>query len=64
MWWKRRPVGRLAAPPRREGDRAAWSALAVAVALGLLYPLLGASMVVALLVDVLVPRHWHERYGL
>ena len=64
MWWKRRPVGRLAAPPRRAGDRAAWSALAVAVALGLLFPLLGASMVVALLVDVLVPHHWHERYGL
>ena len=64
MWWKRRPVGRLAAPPRRAGDRAAWGALAVAVALGLLYPLLGASMVVALLVDVLVPHHWHERYGL
>lgn len=64
MWWRRRPVGRLAAPPRRQGDRAAWSAIAVAVALGLVYPLLGASMVVALLVDALVPRQWHERYGL
>lgn len=64
MWWKRRPRGRLAAPPRRDGDRAAGSAIAVAIFLGLLYPLLGASMLLALLVDALVPRRWHERFGL
>lgn len=64
MWWKRRPHGRLAAPPRRNGDRVALSALAVAALLGLLYPLLGASMLVACLVDTLVPRRWHERFGL
>lgn len=64
MWWKRRPQGRLAAPPRRPGDRAALSAIAVAALLGLLYPLLGASMLVALLIDALVPRRWHERFGL
>jgi uncharacterized iron-regulated membrane protein len=64
MWWKRRPAGRLAAPPRRSADRAAAGALAVAIALGILYPLLGASMLVALLVDTLVPARWHERFGL
>ena len=64
MWWKRRPRGRLAAPPRRQGDRAAFGAIAVAVLLGLLYPLLGASMLVALLVDAVVPQRWHERFGL
>ncbi|MBX3607362.1 MAG: PepSY domain-containing protein [Piscinibacter sp.] len=64
MWWKRRPRGRLAAPPRRRGDRAAAGAIAVAVLLGLLYPLLGASMLAALLVDRIVPPHWHERFGL
>jgi uncharacterized iron-regulated membrane protein len=64
MWWKRRPRGRLAAPPRRPGDRAAFGALAVAVLLGLLYPLLGASMLVALLVDAVVPQRWHARFGL
>ncbi|RYY77633.1 MAG: PepSY domain-containing protein, partial [Comamonadaceae bacterium] len=64
MWWKRRPRGRLAAPPRRAGDRAAWGAIAVAVLLGVLYPLLGASMAVAALVDAAVPRRWHERFGL
>jgi uncharacterized iron-regulated membrane protein len=64
MWWKRRPRGRLAAPPRRSGDRAAFGAIAVAVLLGLLYPLLGASMLVALLVDAVVPQRWHARFGL
>ena len=62
--WKRRPRGRLAAPPRRAGDRAAKGAIAVAVCLGVFYPLLGASMVVALLVDALVPQRWHARFGL
>lgn len=64
MWWKRRPRGRLAAPPRQAGDRAAIGALAVAALLGLLYPLLGASMLVALLIDALIPQRWHERFGL
>ncbi|QNM95314.1 PepSY-associated TM helix domain-containing protein [Chitinimonas koreensis] len=64
MWWKRRPRGRLAAPPRRPGDRAALGAIAVALLLGLLYPLLGASMLAALLIDAAVPQRWHERFGL
>jgi uncharacterized iron-regulated membrane protein len=63
MWWKRRPKASLAAPPRRAGDRAAAGAIAIAALLGLIYPLLGASMLVALLVDALVPRRWHERFG-
>jgi uncharacterized iron-regulated membrane protein len=64
MWWKRRPRGRLAAPPRRAADRAATGAIAVALLLGLLYPLLGASMLVALAVDALLPARWRQRYGL
>ena len=64
MWWKRRPRGRLAAPLRAQSERAALGAIAVAVPLGMTYPLLGASMLVALLVDALVPRRWHERFGL
>lgn len=64
MWWKRRPRGRLAAPPRRDADRAAAGAIAVAVLLGLLYPLLGASMLVAAAVDALLPARWRRRFGL
>lgn len=64
MWWKRRPRGRLAAPPRKAGERAAAGAIAVAVLLGLLYPLLGASMLVALLLDAVIPAAWRQRFGL
>lgn len=64
MWWKRRPRGRLAAPRRRPSDRAAVGAIAVAVLLGLLYPLLGASLLLALVIDTVVPQRWHDRFHL
>lgn len=64
MWWKRRPRGQLAAPPRKPGDRAALGALTVAALLGVVYPLLGASMLAALCIDAAVPRRWHARFGL
>lgn len=51
MWWKRRPAGRLAAPPRKADDHLAPGAVAIAAALGLLFPLLGASMLAAALVE-------------
>lgn len=51
LWWKRRPAGRLAAPPRREGDRLAAGVLAIAAGLGLVFPLLGASMLAAALIE-------------
>ena len=57
-------AGNSARPPRRRGNRAAFGAIAVAVLLGLIYPLLGASMLLALLVDAVVPQRWHERFGL
>jgi uncharacterized iron-regulated membrane protein len=54
MWWKRRPRGQLAAPQRRPGDRATRGAVVTAALLGLFYPLLGLSMIAALLIDTLV----------
>jgi uncharacterized iron-regulated membrane protein len=56
VWWKRRPAGRLAAPVRRDGDRLAQGVVAIAVVLGCVFPLLGASMVVVLLVDTVIVR--------
>lgn len=47
MWWKRRPKGKLAAPPRKEGDRLARGAIAIALVIGLAFPPLGASMLAA-----------------
>ncbi|KQU67257.1 MULTISPECIES: PepSY domain-containing protein [unclassified Rhizobacter] len=64
MWWKRRPRGRLAAPERKDGDRLARSVIAIAVVLGLLHPLLGASMLVAWAIDAALPRAWRARFGL
>lgn len=56
MWWKRRPGGRIAAPPRPL-DRRAYVALACVVApLGVLYPLVGASIVAVLAIDFLARR--------
>lgn len=50
-WWKRRPGGKLAAPPRKDGDQLAKGVIAIAVVLGCCFPLLGASMLAALLID-------------
>lgn len=51
LWWKRRPAGRLAAPPRKDGDRLAAGVIVIAACLGLVFPLLGASMLAAALFD-------------
>lgn len=56
MWWKRRPLnaGRLAAPPRAQ-EMPLWKGAAgVALTLSMLFPLLGATLIVVLAVDVLV----------
>jgi uncharacterized iron-regulated membrane protein len=56
MWWKRKPQGALGAPQRQHGDRWAVAALAVAAALGLLFPPLGVSMLIAAAIDAWVRR--------
>jgi uncharacterized iron-regulated membrane protein len=64
MWWKRRPMGKLAAPQRKDADRLARGAVIIAFALGLLFPLLGASVLVALAIDWFFPRDWRTRWEL
>lgn len=55
MWWKRRPKGRLAAPPRPL-TRGAYIGLAAVVApLAIFYPLVGASLIVVLGLDNFIP---------
>jgi len=51
VWWKRRPAGQLAAPVRRDADRLAAGVVVIAVVTGLVFPLLGASMALAALLD-------------
>ncbi|EKX59854.1 putative iron-regulated membrane protein [Rhodobacter sp. AKP1] len=56
VWWKRRPagVGRLAAPPR-PAELPVWKgALALALSLSMLFPLVGATLIGVLLFDILV----------
>ena len=56
MWWKRRPRGRLAAPVRPTHRGAYAGLLAIVAPLALLYPLVGASLVAALLFDLTLRR--------
>lgn len=56
VWWKRRPAGTLAAPGRKDGDHLVKGVLAIAIVLGCVFPLLGASMLAVLIVDSLTAR--------
>lgn len=49
MWWKRRPKGRLAAP--QADRRTVWAVGAVVVVVGVIFPLVGMSLLVALAGD-------------
>jgi uncharacterized iron-regulated membrane protein len=51
LWWKRRPRGALAAPERKAGDRLPRSVFVTLVLLGVLFPLLGASLLLVALID-------------
>lgn len=56
MWWKRRPAGRLGAPKVPEGTRIPAVILAVALAVGLAFPLVGLSILAALAIDLALPK--------
>ncbi|HCP29746.1 PepSY-associated TM helix domain-containing protein [Pseudomonas fulva] len=56
MWWKRRPEGGLGVPPLRH-DLPRWkTAVVVMLALGLVFPLVGVSMVLMWVLDNLMVR--------
>ena len=56
MWWKRRPQGGLGVPPLRH-DLPRWkTAVAVMLVLGVLFPLVGVSMLAMWVADSLVVR--------
>jgi len=63
MWWRRRPAGGLAAPAPL--GRAGLSTFAlVALALGLIFPLLGLSILAALALDRLLSPAFKLKLGL
>lgn len=56
MWWRRKPPGESGAPrPDEDADLPPWTP-AVIVALGVLFPLFGVTLLAALAVDRLVVR--------
>lgn len=55
MWWKRRPQGRLGAPPAVALPRLRTVAL-ITLGLGIVFPLLGLSLLTVLTLDQLVLR--------
>lgn len=58
MWWKRRPARslRLAAPPRPQGVPFWKGAAVVVVALGVMFPMAGAVMLAAVVLDAVLVR--------
>ena len=54
MWWKRRPAGALGAPPPGADRRALFGVAALLAVGGLVFPLVGASMLAMLAFDRLV----------
>jgi uncharacterized iron-regulated membrane protein len=61
MWWKRRPQGSLGAPPLPEDWRTPRTILLIAIGFGVLLPLVGLSLLVALVVDLTVMRRLAAR---
>ena len=53
MWWKRRPKGRLGAPRQADGRSQARAAALMAVP-AIIFPVMGATMLAALLVETIL----------
>lgn len=56
MWWKRRPAGRLGVPPLPQDRRVFRGLLALLALGGVLFPLVGATLVVMLALDLIWVR--------
>ncbi|MGY9050131.1 MAG: PepSY-associated TM helix domain-containing protein, partial [Rhodobacterales bacterium] len=54
MWWKRRPVGGIGVPKMPTDWRIPRTGLGIAVAAGVVFPLVGLSMLVIIVVEVLL----------
>jgi uncharacterized iron-regulated membrane protein len=51
MWWKGRPKGSFGLPPAAGDRRAALTVMAIMAIAGLIYPLVGLSMLAALMFE-------------
>jgi uncharacterized iron-regulated membrane protein len=64
MWWRPRPQGRLAAPPAPVQPGPVSGFALFALATGLIFPLLGLSILLAFAVDRLAPRALKLKHAL
>jgi uncharacterized iron-regulated membrane protein len=56
MWWKRRPSGRIGLPAAPADPRVARGLLGIMIPVGIVFPLVGASMVAAAILEFLYVR--------
>ncbi len=61
MWWKRRPRGSLGVPPLPQDKRVLRGLLALLANGGILFPLVGASLLVMLVLDLIVQSREKQR---
>jgi uncharacterized iron-regulated membrane protein len=54
MWWKRRPRGKLGVPPVPAAAGAARGVIMIIVGVGVIYPLVGASLIAATIINLAV----------
>ncbi|MEN5118193.1 PepSY domain-containing protein [Luteimonas sp. TWI662] len=60
MWWKRRPLGGLGVPPLPRQGHSVAGVFALLCVGGLLFPLVGASLLLVGLLDALATRGWRS----
>lgn len=61
MWWKRRPKGSLGVPPLPQSKRTLYGLAAILAVGGIIFPLVGASLIVMLLLDWLLQKAGKHR---
>lgn len=61
MWWKRRPKGTMGVPPLPADKRVFRGLIALLIIGGVIFPLVGASLIIMLVIDWLVVRPIQER---
>lgn len=64
MWWKRRPKGSLGVPPMPSDKRAFRGLLLILIIGGLIFPLVGASLVVMFILDWVYIRFREKSPGM
>ena len=63
MWWRRRPAGQLGAPSAPIGYRAGPAIIGMTIVLGILMPLMAASLVLVLILDWVVRHRTPPRFA-